>query len=140
MTADKPSKRPSMTVTHEYGYHIRKKYRYGKKRRQKTTKIEKNTKKVVLAEINGLQVYVYPKEFPNKVFLGIFPMSIQLEEADFSRLFGIMNKIRWYFNEDWVRKGDSRNKAKYLRQQIQRAYTEGLNELKGRRKDPASLN
>lgn len=128
MTADKPRKPQTITRTTEYGYFIRKKLRKGKIRRQKTVKLPAKGKKVVLAKLNDIEIYVYPYDYPDKVFFGIYPLSTMIGEDDLSKLFGIYNKIRWYLKEEWTKKGDSRSKAKYPRQRIVNAYNAGLAE------------
>lgn len=130
MTPDKSSKKPTMTITREYGYFQRIKTRRGTKKRQKTIKVQSNPEKVVIDRIGDLEIYVYPYSYPDKIFIGIYPMNTTLEREDFNRLFGIMNKIRWYLEEEWTRNPKNQKGSKYLRQRIVQAYNFGLSKLK----------
>ena len=97
---DKLGQKKGFSTKTEYGYYIRRTTRYGKKRRQKTTKLPKNPEKVILGRIGDIEVYVYPHSFPYKVFFGIYPMSTYIEEHQKKDILVLYNKIRWYFNEE----------------------------------------
>ena len=131
----KPRKRDSTTITREYGYFSRIKTRKGKKRRQSTEYRKTRGEKVLLAKLGDLELYVYPKDYPDRVFLGIFPMSTCISEEQLGLLFNIYNKSKWYLKEDWTRKDTWRKGANSLRRRIQRSYARGLERQKKRRKD-----
>lgn len=130
MVSNKSGKKPTMSITREYGYFQRIKTRRGTKKRQKTIRLKNNPEKVVIDRIGDLEFYVYPYSFPDRLFIGIYPMSTSIEIEDFKRLFGIMNKIRWYLEEDWVNKPKTEKGAKFLRKRIVKAYNIGLDKLK----------
>ena len=140
MTANKPRKKVSITQTTEYGYYIRKKTRTGKKRRQKTIRPPRNPEKVCLAQLKELEFYVYPKNHPDKVFIGIYPLSTYIEYDDLKRLWGILNKIRWYLREDWTKQRKQTKAAKYSREAIVRAYNAGLSRLKEFKTSSPNIN
>lgn len=135
MTSNKSGKKPSVTRTSEYGYFIRRKVRRGRKQRQKTEYLKKSSKKVIIDRIGDLEIYVYPKDFPDKVFLGIYPMSTMIDSRDYNRLFGILNRIRWYFNDDWVSDRKRGKEANSLRQRIVNSYNLSIAELKKAKTD-----
>ena len=123
-------KRESTTRETEYGYFIRQKVRHGKKRRQKTTRLPKNPEKVTLAKLGDLEFYILPKAFPDKVFIGLYPLSTYVEEHQINDFFRIYNQIRWYFNEGWQREENTTKRANLTRQRIERAYNAGISKLK----------
>lgn len=137
MSPNKSGKKPTMTITREYGYFSRVKTRRGTKKRQKTVKLQNNPEKVVIDRIGDLEIYCYPYSYPDKIFIGIYPMNTVLGREDFKRLFGIMNKIRWYLDEEWISKPKTEKGAKFLRRRIVKAYNSGLERLK-KTKNPNS--
>lgn len=136
MGSNRSGKKPTMTIETEYGYFIRRKTRRGKKRTQKTERLKKQSQKVVIDRIGELEIYVYPYDYPEKVFLGIYPLSTVIGEEDFKRFFGILNKIRWYFNDEWVKDRKREKGVKSLRQRIVNSYNMGLEEMKKRKMNP----
>lgn len=128
------SEKKSRTITKERGYFTRTKIRIGKKRRQKTEYIDTSKKKVVLAKIGDLEFYTYPFDYPDTVFAGIFPMSTQLSKADVRTLFGVCNKLRWYFNNEWENEPGRSKGANALRRAIEQAYDSGWKQAKKLRK------
>lgn len=85
---------------------------------------------MVLGKLNDIEIYVYPYEYPDKVFLGIYPLSTVIGIEDLPKILGLYNKIRWYLQEDWLRKPKTEKGAKYPRERIVRAYNTGLDERK----------
>jgi len=138
--SDKPREHKSRTETTEYGSFIRKKTRYGKKRKQKTVILKKNPEKVVLGKIGDIEVYVYPFQYPDKIFFGLFPMSCYLEEHQKEDVLVLYNRIRWFFKEDWTKKRKQTKHSKASRQAILKAYNVGLDKLKKANLDRDSLN
>jgi len=130
VNSNNSGKKLSVTRETERGYFIRTKVRHGKKRHQKTIKLKPSHKKVIIDQIADLQIYVYPKDYPDKVFLGIYPMSTMIGEEDYKRLFGILNKIRWYFDDQWVKHPKREKGAKFLRRRIVNSYNLSVSELK----------
>ena len=124
----------SRTVTKERGYFERTKIRYGKKRKQKTEYVDTSKKKVVLAKVGDLEFYVYPYDYPDTVFAGIYPMSTKLDKGDVNKFLGVLNKLRWYFNNEWENEPTRSKGANYRRRAIEQAYNLGLNDLKKRKK------
>lgn len=127
----KPSKRTSITTETQYGHFIIKKTRKGTRRKQKLTRIPKNKQKVVIGKIGELEIYVYPYNHPNKVFLGIFPISTYIEKHNFNDIWSIANKIRWFFKEEWDKEPKNSKGANKLREVIFSAYMEGFKQAKG---------
>lgn len=134
LTGAMPSGYESVTKTTESGAFIRTTIRKGKKRRQKTKRIKKSDKKVVLGYIGEFEVYVYPYDFPDTVFVGKFPISTQLESGDERKLTGVTNKIRAYFRGDYFSEPKRSKGANARRRTIQRAYNQGLKEKTGAKK------
>lgn len=123
-----------LTITEERGYFLRKRYRKGKTKRQKTTIIKPNMQKVKLMNINGLELYVYPQDFPDRVFIGIYPLSIELKQRDIRNLLGMYNKSRWFLANEWQKKRKQTKEAKTSRQAIIR----GIDYARNHRKKPKS--
>lgn len=109
----------------EYGFYIREKWRSKKKRTQKTHRFPKNLEKVVIAQIGTLEIYVYPYQFPNQVFLGLFPINVKLSKYQANDLMRAFNTIRWYLEDKWTDKPTRNKKANALRRALQKAYLHG---------------
>lgn len=125
----------SETIIEETGVFKRTLWRKGKQKRQRTERKKKNPAKVVLAKIGDLDLYVYPYDFPDKVFLGSYPnFTMSLDKADVKKLFKIYNISKWYLDQEGFTKpkGDrkSRRGADARRRSIQKAYSYGLNKIK----------
>lgn len=130
----------SETVITETGVFQRKYWRKGKKKRQKTQRLRKNPLKVVLGKIGDLEVYVYPYQFPDKIFLGHYPdFTMVLGKEDLGKIWGMLNKMRWYLNGEWSTKERKRygisevirtKQAKRARVAMVRAYNLGLSRQK----------
>lgn len=126
----KPTKTESKTVIKERGSYERTYVREGKKYRQKTKRYKKNPERVLLAKHGDMELYCYPFQYPDTVFLGIYPYSIQLNQSDLTMFFNFHNKAKWFLNEEAFRKPKRRKGANARRRAIVRAYGEGLNKLK----------
>lgn len=124
----------TMTRTVESGAFIRTTTRYGKKRKQKTTRITKNQKKVVLGFIGDFEVYVYPYDYPDVAFIGKFPTSVQINADNVRQLFSCFNKIRAYLNGNYFSEPNSRKATNSRRHDIQTAYNHALNEKRTKKK------
>jgi len=116
----------STTITTESGAFIRKTVRKGKKRRQKTVRMTKNQKKVILCKIGDFEVYVYPYDYPDTVFMGEFPVSTQIERGTEPQFFRAYNLIRAYFSEAYFNNDGKRKATNARRRTIQKAYNLGL--------------
>lgn len=117
---------PSRTHKTEYGYFIRQIYTLEKKRRQKTLQLVSSKQKVILEELNGLQVYCYPHDFPDTIFFGIYPLSVQIRSSDIKKVMAIHNKIRWFLRGNWQKKTSNRKGVIIRRRSLQKAYNLGL--------------
>lgn len=130
----------SETTLTESGLFIRKKVRKGTKTRQKTIRLKKNPEKVILGHIAELEVYTYPYDYPDTVFIGRFPMSVMLERGQENSLLSIRNKIKSYFDGAYYSK-DGRIKATNSRRHtVQRAYNTGLDKRKKTKTNSSHLN
>ena len=120
----------STTRTTESGAFIRTVIRKGNKRKQETKRIKKNDKKVILGHIGEFEVYVYPYDFPDTVFIGCFPLSTKINVSNLSELRRACNLIKAYLdgiyfkNDGWRKSTNSRRRA------IQTAYNLGLKDVK----------
>lgn len=122
------------TYTTESGAFYRKTWRIGKKRKTKTVRITKNDKKVILGHIGEFEVYVYPYDYPDRVFIGQFPVSTQIEATERRTLMGICAKICHYLAGTYFKEPNWRKGANSRKRDIQKAYNNGLNELKRKKK------
>lgn len=121
------------TITTETGVYQRKIYRKGKTARQKTIKCKKNPEKVVLGYLGQAEVYVYPYNFPDKVFIAQFPNKpIVIDTTNLGDLFKTFNLCRWFFN-DAFSKPKKRKGANSRRRSVSRGYKVGLDKLKNRK-------
>jgi len=131
-------KTESATVIEEHGVFKRTFWRKGKQQHQKTERKKKNPEKVVLGEIGDLQIYVYPYDFPDKIFIGCYPkFSMVIGKEDLSKFFALYNKMRWYLEGEWyAKRKEGYYKPKRLkatertRLHIQRSYNCGLERVK----------
>jgi hypothetical protein len=92
------SKTPSVTKRVESGTFTRTIIRRDNKKTVKTTYVKPNPAKVVLGHIGEMEVYVYPYDFPSRVFIGKFPNSTSLEKSDVNALIGFSNQLRWFLD------------------------------------------
>ena len=106
----------------EYGTFTRTISRRGSKRTVKTKTIAPNPAKVVLGHIGEMEVYVYPFDFPNNVFVGKFPNSTCLDRGDASMLHGLANICTWFLDGNAYTKHRMRKGAHARRRAILSAY------------------
>lgn len=123
----------SYTKTVESGAFIRTKWRKGNKRTVKTVKMTKNEKKVVLGYIGDFEVYVYPFDYPDSVFIGKFPVSTKIDFFHVKDLFVAFNRARWYLEGNWQNGANFTKQAKTSRDAIVSAYNRALNEKVGKK-------
>lgn len=114
------------TKTVESGAFIRTTYRRGNKRKTKTQKMTKNQKKVVLGHIGDFEVYVYPYDYPDSVFLGNFPVSTQIDLSSINQFIRCYNLAKSYLKGTYFERNSHRKEANSRRQAIQSAYNRGL--------------
>lgn len=124
----------SVTRYTESGAFIRTIIRSGKKRKQQTRKFKKNDKKVILGHIGDFEVYCYPYDYPDTVFIGAFPVSTQLDNSNINGLIAAYNKARSFLNGNYFNKPNWRKGANSRRRDIKRAYNLGLNEQRSKEK------
>jgi hypothetical protein len=130
----------TITKTTESGAFIRTVIRRGKQRKQTTIRIKPNQKKVVLGHIGELEVYVYPFDFPDTVFLGKFPVSIQLSRAGVSEMMRMSNTCKWFLDGKAFNAPNWRKGVNARRRDIQAAYNQALLELRSSEKPRKTLN
>lgn len=135
-TSDAPASKESdlqtesITKTVETGAFIRTTYRKGKRRKQHTERVKPNMKKVILGSIGDFEVYVYPFDYPDKVFIGKFPTSTYISMSGVRDLTGLANIMRWYLNGEAFSKENWRKAANSRKRAIQKSYNLALNELR----------
>jgi len=120
----------STTITTESGAFIRKTIRKGTKRRQKTIRITKNQKKVVLGFIGEFEVYVYPYDYPDTVFIGKFPISTKITSGHENGLLSVAQTVRHYLRGDYFNEPNWRKGSNSRKRAIRKAYNTGLDEVK----------
>jgi hypothetical protein len=120
----------SITRTTESGAFIRTTIRKGKKRHQDTKRIKKNDKKVILGNVGDFEVYVYPYDFPDTVFIGTFPVSTQISTENVNQLIGAYNRAKAYLEGNYFNKPNWRKATNSRRRAIKKAYNMGLNDSK----------
>ena len=116
----------SITKTTESGAFIRTVTRKGKRRKQETKRIQKNDKKVTLGFIGEFEVYAYPYDFPDTVFVGKFPVSTSISKGQEGQIYSIANIIRHYLEGNYFNKPNWRKGANSRRRAIQKAYNRAL--------------
>lgn len=121
-----PEQNLTFSKTVESGIFIRTKWRKDKKTHQKTLKIKANMKKVILGHIGDFELYVYPFDYPDKLFLGKFPTSTIIESTNVKQFLGAYNQSQWFLSGKAFSKPTNRKGANMRRQQIQTAYNHGL--------------
>jgi len=131
-------KYPSRTQIEEHGIFKRTYQRKGKQKRQRTERLKKNPKKVTLCRVKELEIYVFPYEYPDTVFIGKYPtFSMALDRYDIPRLFVLVNKMRWFLDGKWQKRVNFTKEAQTHSALLQKAYNLGLDELK--KKSPSFL-
>jgi len=119
----------SITRTTESGAFIRVTIRKGKKRRQKTERMHKNDKKVILGMIGDFEAYVYPYQYPETVFVGKFPMSTKIDKGSEREVLATAQKIRHYLEGTYFSKENWRKGSNSRKRAIRKAYNLGLGEV-----------
>lgn len=97
---------------------------------------------MILNRIGDLEIYVIPSDFPDKAFIGIYPMSITISESDLHEIIRTYNILKWYFKGQWQRKKTWRKGANSRRSDIVMAYNSGSKRLTDQENDlvPEQLN
>lgn len=112
-------------------------WKKGKKIHQKLQRQVSNRKKVTLCSIGNLEFYVYPYEYPDKIFMGIYPQSQTIGSFDLKKFWGIFNRLRWFLNGEWQKpqiKHKNSKEANILRRRIVSAYNLALDEIRRKKK------
>jgi len=112
------------TIIKEHGFR-RLILRKGKTKRQKTEIIQKNPKKVTLDKIGNLELYCYPSDYPEQVFIGTGNESQTLNKYEVRQLFKFYNLSNWYLKGEWQHKTKSKRTEK-RRREIEKAYNLAL--------------
>jgi hypothetical protein len=123
----------SVTRTTESGAFIRTIIRKGKKRHQDTKRVKKSDKKVTLGWIGEFEVYVYPYDFPDTVFIGKFPVSTQIQKGTENGILNVAQKIRHYLEGAYFNKPNWRKGANARKRAVKQAYNKGLNDARGKK-------
>lgn len=97
-------------------------------------------KKVVLANLGEFEFYCYPFDYPDKVFLGKFPISTTLCMNDVKQMMGISATLRWFIEGKAFIEPNWRKGVNARRRAIQKAYDLALNELISKKKARISPN
>jgi hypothetical protein len=124
---------PSVTKRVESGTFTRTIIRRDGRKTVKTTLIKPNKKKVIIGHLGDMEVYVYPFEFPNRVFIGKFPYSTSLDRQDAAKMFGLAHTMMWFLNEEPYKKVKRRKAPRMLSERIVSAYNYAQNELIGKK-------
>jgi hypothetical protein len=114
--------------TVESGAFVRTIWKKGKETHQKTIKTKPSDKKVVLGKIGDFEVYVYPYDYPDKIFIGRFPISTIIDSTNVNSILGAYNKTKWFLKNNAFNKPTNRKGANMRRRQVQTAYNNGLND------------
>lgn len=101
--------------------------------------MKRNQKKVVIGYLGDFEVYVYPYEYPDSVFIGAFPISVSLDKSNVGMLFHIYNVARWYLSNEWQTKETWRNAPNSRRRAILTAFNLGLSEFIAKNQRPKRL-
>lgn len=56
-----------------------------------------NPDRIVLGTLGEMELYCYPRIWPERVFLGIYPKNVMLGEMEARALFSIAMKAHWFF-------------------------------------------
>jgi hypothetical protein len=97
-------------------------------------------KKVIIGNIGDLEVYLYPFDFPDKAFIGKFPVSTPVSRSDLSNMMGIINTLRWFFDGKAFSEPKRRKAANARRRAIVSAYNLALSELRSKKQGGSSYN
>jgi hypothetical protein len=130
----------TITKTTESGAFIRTVIRHGKQRIQTTKRIKPNMKKVVLGYVGEFEVYVYPFDYPDKVFMGKFPVSTMLDSTNVKQILGVYNQMRWFLSGQAFNEPLKSKAANARRRAIVSAYNLALNEKRSNDKTRFSPN
>ena len=76
--------------------------------------------------IGEFEVYLYPYDFPDKVFIGKFPVSTQIESDAWRNIAKVAMRIKAYSENQYYKKDGKRKEANARRRTIQTAYNLGL--------------
>lgn len=72
-------------------------------------------------------MYVYPYDYPDKVFIGKFPVSTQIDTSTVNQLISIYNKTKWYLKNEGFNKPKKLKAPNARRRAIVSAYNLALN-------------
>ena len=117
--------RESRTTTYESGQFERTKIRQGKKRKQRTVKIPKRESKVVLYKIGRLQLFAYPYDNRNKLFIGYGKFAHPIDKYSVHRILVLYNIAKWFLSKGFKLSMQGKSRSS-LGKPIQRAFKKGL--------------
>jgi hypothetical protein len=97
-------------------------------------------KKVVLGHFGDFEVYVYPFDYPDKVFVGKFPISTMFDSTNVKQTLGVYNQMRWFLSGEAFKEPNWRKGSNSRRRAIVSAYNLALSELRSKEKAGISPN
>jgi hypothetical protein len=115
-------KTPTVTKRVEHGTFTRTIIRRDKRVTVKTTYAKPNPKKVIIGKLGDLEVYVYPYDFPNRVFMGKFPVTFSLTKQDIAAMLGLASISTWFLNGNAFKSHRMGKAANARRRAILSAY------------------
>lgn len=120
----------SVTKTVESGAFIRTTIRHDNRRKQETKRMKPNDKKVILGHLGDFEVYVYPYDFPDTVFIGAYPVSTQISSSNVGELGAAFQKARWFLAGYWQNEPNWRIAPNSRKRACEKAYNAGLETVK----------
>jgi hypothetical protein len=97
-------------------------------------------KKVVLGHAGEFEVYVYPFDYPDKVFMGKFPTSTMFDSTNVKQILGVYNQMRWFLTGQAFTEPLKSKASNARRRAIVSAYNLALNEIRSNDKTRNSPN
>ena len=132
--------RGNLVRTVETGTFIRTKLRKGNKTKTETRILQPNKQKYVLCKVGDFELYVYPFDYPDKVFLGKYPKSTEITKTNVNMLLGAYNQACWFLANRAFSKPTRNEGANSRRQAIVNAYNERLKQQTKPEMRNSSLN
>lgn len=128
--AEKSESHPSTTLKKEYGYFIRTSWCKGKQKHTKTDIIPKSEAKISLGKVGDLEFYAYPAQYPDRVFIGLYPLSTAFVLQDLGKFLGMYNKMRTFLTNGYQNKAHTTKQGKVIRHSIERSINYHVKQLK----------
>jgi len=96
--------------------------------------MKQNDKKVILGHLGDFEVYVYPYDFPDTVFIGAYPVSTQITTGNIGEVMAAYSRASWFLAGNWQNKPNWRIGPNSRRRACEKAYNSGLETIKKARK------